>query len=58
MQNFGLSSISLDVGGQARPFAKELDIDYDNNNFIRNYYSLSEQIKKPYPGHGIIFGGV
>ena len=51
--NFGLSSISLDVGGQARPFAKELDIDYGNNNFIRNYYSLSEQLKKPYPGHGI-----
>lgn len=52
-KHFDLSSISVDIGGQARPFSKSLDLNFEENRYIRPYYALSEHVRKPNKGHGI-----
>jgi len=47
-ENFGLTSMHLNVGGQYLPYAEKLDFDYDNNNYRQAYNTISTTLGQVY----------
>ena len=46
-QHFNLAKLNLMVDGQSSPYYKPLEFNFNENQFIRAYYSLFENIDKP-----------
>lgn len=46
-QNFNLSSVDVKIDGQSITYASELKLNFDNNNYLRAYNTLFENIDRP-----------